>query len=48
MLLLPRNRAAELAADWWPLLVLLVLAVQAGFIWLLTRLMALQLPGERL
>lgn len=48
LLLLPRNRAAELAADWWPLLVLLVLAVQAGFIWLLTRLMALQLPGERL
>jgi hypothetical protein len=48
VVLLPRERAAELAADWWPLLVLVVLAVQAGFIWLLTRLMALQLPGERL
>lgn len=48
VLLLPRERAAELAADWWPLLVLVVLAVQAGLIWLLSRLMALQLPGERL
>ena len=46
--LLPRDQAAELAATWWPLLVVLVLGVQAGFIWLLTRLMALQLPGERL
>ena len=48
VVLLPRERAAELAADWWPLLVLLALAVQAGFICLLTRLMALQQPGERL
>ena len=48
VVLLPRERAAELAADWWPLLVLVVLGVQAGLIWLLTRLMALQLPGERL
>lgn len=48
VVLLPRERAAELAADWWPLLVVLVLGVQAGLIWLLTRLMALQLPGERL
>jgi hypothetical protein len=48
VVLLPREQAAEVAADWWPLVVLLVLAVQAGFIWLLTRLMALQLPGERL
>lgn len=46
VVLLPRERAAELAASWWPLLVLLVLAVQGGLIWLLTRLMALQLPGE--
>jgi hypothetical protein len=48
VVLLPRDRAAELASDWWPLLVVLALAVQAGFIWLLTRLMALQQPGERL
>lgn len=47
VVLLPRERAAELAATWWPLLVLLVLAVQGGLIWLLTRLMALQLPGEQ-
>jgi hypothetical protein len=46
--LLPRERAADLAATWWPLLVVLVLGVQAGFIWLLSKLMALQLPGERL
>jgi ABC-type branched-subunit amino acid transport system permease subunit len=47
VVLLPRERAAELATTWWPLLVLLVLGVQAALIWLLSRLMALQLPGER-
>ena len=48
VVLLPRERAADIAADWWPLLVVAVLGVQAVLIWLLTRLMALQLPGERL
>ena len=48
VVLVPRDTAVELAATWWPLLVVVVLAVQAGFIWLLSRLMTLQLPGERL
>jgi hypothetical protein len=44
LVLLPRDEMRELAAQWWPLLVLLVLAWQAAFVWLLTRLMALQMP----
>ena len=47
VVLLPRERAGELAATWWPLLLLGAIAVQAAMVWLLTRLMALQMPGER-
>ena len=48
VVLLPRERAGELAATWWPLLVLGAVAVQGAMVWLLTRLMALQLPAKRL
>jgi len=45
LLLLPREAVHDVAAQWWPVLVLLLLAWQAAVVWLLTRLMALQMPG---
>jgi hypothetical protein len=44
LVLLPQDAARETAARWWPVLVALVLAWQVAFVWLLTRLMALQQP----
>lgn len=38
----PRGRTAELAEQWWPLLLLLAVAWQASLVWLVVRLMALQ------
>jgi hypothetical protein len=46
LVLLPRDEVRELATQWWPALVLLLLAWQAAFVWLLTRLMALQMPDD--
>ena len=46
VVLLPRDEVAAVATRWWPLLVVAVLGVQAAFIWLLTRLMSLQMPAE--
>jgi cbb3-type cytochrome oxidase subunit 1 len=44
IVLAPQDAARETAERWWPLLLTLVLAWQAAFVWLLTRLMALQMP----
>lgn len=42
--LMPRA-VGDTASRWWPLLVVLAVGWQAGFIWLLARLMALQAPA---
>ncbi|HLN77492.1 MAG TPA: hypothetical protein VK204_10645 [Nocardioidaceae bacterium] len=42
---LPRFAVARGFAHWWPLLVLLAVAWQAGLVWLISRLMALQTPN---
>jgi len=42
LVLLPRDAVAQVATQWWPLLVLLAVAWQAGLDWLITRLLALQ------
>ena len=42
---LPRFAVARGFAHWWPLLVLLAVAWQAGLVWLISRLMALQAPN---
>ena len=39
---LPRDAVAAVASQWWPLLVLLAVGWQAGLVWLLSRLVALQ------
>lgn len=39
---LPRDTVAAVASQWWPVLVLLAVGWQAGLVWLLSRLMALQ------
>lgn len=46
VVLLPKESVSDLAAQWWPVLVLLLLAWQAALVWLLTRLMALQMPED--
>ncbi len=43
---LPRFAVARGFEHWWPVLVLLTVAWQAGLVWLLTRLMALQTPSS--
>lgn len=45
VVLLPRATVAEAFATWWPLVVVGFLAWQAALVWLVTRLMALQMPG---
>jgi hypothetical protein len=42
---LPRVAVSGEMVDWWPLLVLLAVAWQAGLVWLITRLLALQTPS---
>lgn len=42
--LMPRA-VGDTASHWWPLLVLLAVGWQAAFVWLLARLMALQVPA---
>ena len=44
LVLLPREAVAAVAADWWPLAVVLVLLWQGALIWLVTRLMGQQAP----
>lgn len=39
---LPRDAVADAISDWWPLLIILAVGWQAGLVWLLARLMALQ------
>ncbi len=39
---LPRDAVADAISVWWPLLIILAVGWQAGLVWLLTRLMALQ------
>lgn len=41
---LPRDATGNTLSQWWPLLVLLAVAWQAGLVWLLARLMAEQRP----
>lgn len=43
---LPRDAVADTLTQWWPLLVVIAVAWQAGMVWLLVRLMALQTPGQ--
>ncbi|HSE07079.1 MAG TPA: hypothetical protein VLB29_00320 [Nocardioidaceae bacterium] len=38
----PRGTVADTVVQWWPLLMLTAVLWQAGLVWLLTRLMALQ------
>jgi hypothetical protein len=47
VLFLPEDAVSELARTWWPALVAAVLAWQAALVWLLCRLMALQMPDTR-
>ena len=42
--LLPRGRAADVVAHWWPVLVVVAVGWQATLVWLVARLLALQSP----
>ena len=42
---LPRAAAAHGFEYWWPVIVFVTVAWQAGLVWLVARLMALQAPG---
>lgn len=42
---LPHATVDGAVTRWWPLLILLAIAWQAGLVWLITRMMALQGPG---
>lgn len=42
---LPHATVDGAVSHWWPLLILLAVAWQAGLVWLITRMMALQGPG---
>ena len=46
VLFLPQEAVSQIAATWWPALVLALLAWQAALVWLLCRLMALQMPDR--
>lgn len=43
---LPHLGLAQRMQSWWPVLVVLAVAWQAGLVWILTRLMALQTSGN--
>ncbi|MDP9436970.1 MAG: hypothetical protein M3P93_18005, partial [Actinomycetota bacterium] len=47
VLFLPQDAVSDLARQWWPALLALLLAWQAALVWLLCRLMALQMPDTR-
>jgi hypothetical protein len=49
LFVLPREVVAGTVSRWWPLVLLLVVAWQAGMVWLLSRLLSLQVnnPGGR-
>jgi hypothetical protein len=47
LFLLPRDAIALAMAAWWPTFVLAVVLWQAGIVWLLTRLLALQTEHPR-
>ena len=40
----PQAAVADTLSQWWPVMVVLAVGWQAGLVWLLTRLMALQAP----
>ena len=48
LLFLPREAVGELVRTWWPLVLVGFVAWQAALVWLIGRLMALQMPGEAL
>ena len=45
MAVLPRGLIAGEASRWWPVILVLAVAWQAGMVWLISRLLALQGPG---
>jgi hypothetical protein len=47
LFLLPRDAIAQAMSAWWPVFVLVVVLWQAGIVWLLTRLLALQTDTPR-
>ena len=47
LFLLPRDAVARTVSAWWVVFVLLVVLWQAGIVWLLTRLLALQTDAPR-
>lgn len=47
LFLVPRDATAPAMATWWPAFVLVVVLWQAGFVWLLTSLLALQADPPR-
>lgn len=44
LVFLPRAAVADVAATWWPVLLLGFAAWQAALVWLVSRLMSLQMP----
>lgn len=44
LVFLPRDAVADVAATWWPVLLLGFAAWQAALVWLICRLMSLQMP----
>ena len=44
LVFLPRDAVADVAATWWPVLLVGFAAWQAALVWLICRLMALQMP----
>ena len=47
LFLLPRDAIAQTVSTWWPVFVLVVVLWQAGIVWLLSRLLALQTDAPR-
>ena len=47
LFVLPRDDVAATVSRWWPVVLLLVVAWQVGMVWLLGRLLSLQVsnPG---
>jgi hypothetical protein len=45
MAVLPRGLLVGEASRWWPVILVLAVAWQAGMVWLISRLLALQGPG---
>lgn len=45
LVFLPHDAVARVLAHWWPVLIAALLVWQAALVWLLARLMELQMPG---